>query len=261
MAWAFPTLYYAHVLGNLVATTEVSGFEIGKVLDRMEGTNYKAANTTTPMYFYPSTGPGGGSSLTADYLFIAGHNLGTIGATITLQKSSTGAWAGEEVNVTSKTPTDDLPIANEFASTSEDYWRAAITGTLSAAPYIAVCTWGEKTETANCKGRFSPYGESEKVNQNISATGILLGDHENYIDREIVLSWNNIPTDGTLDAKLKAHKNDVGRLSFGLAWEKTNHSSEIWLVRRKVNGYKETFSPQYGGLYKNISISFQGRME
>lgn len=68
------------------------------------------------------------SNLTLDFVGLAAHNLGTIGATVKVQYSlnSGGSWlnsaAGED------TPSDDQAIGFRFAAVTADYWRIEVSG-------------------------------------------------------------------------------------------------------------------------------------
>ena len=256
MAWAKVKLFYSNVLANLVATTSAAGFAVANLLDWKEGSWWQALNTTVPMYIYPSTGPGGGSALTADYLLIYGHNFGTIGATVTLQHSTTGAWAGEEVDITTHSPTNDKGFANLFTSATKDYWRLRITGTLSAAPYMAICVWGEFIDLAYASSSFDPHAEVVKANIKITQAGVVSGIHIKYSERQTSLRFND--ADDTLYQKIRTFWEDHGLKNFGLGWETTEHPDDVFLMRRDEN-FNNPFIK--GGLYRNITLNLKGRKE
>lgn len=256
MAWAKIKLFYANVLANLTATTTAAGYAVSNLLDWKEGSWWKALNTTVPMYIYPSSGPGGGSSLTADYLFISGHNLNTIGATVTLQRSATGAWGGEEVNVISFAPSDDKSLAKIFASVSDDYWRLRLTGSLSAAPFMAICVWGELTELNYVTSSFDPYGEVVKANTKKTQGGVISGRHIKYSERKIVLTFNH-EVDSVYQ-KVKTLWDNHGLKNFGLGWETTDHPDDIFLMRHDEN-FNNPFMKT--GLYRKITLNLTGRKE
>ena len=256
MAWAKVKIFYSHVLAKLAATTTAAGFAIANILDWMEGSWWLADNTTTPMYITIGSGPGGGDPLTADYLFISGHNFFTIGARVTLQKSSTGAWAGEEVDVTTETPSNDLTFAKLFTSTTEDYWRLKITGSLSAEPQIAICVWGELVELDLVTLSFDPDGENEFVNTKKTQGGVISGQHVKYRERDISLGFSE--SEDALYQKVKALKEDHGFQNFGLGWETTEHPAEVYLVRRE-KGFKNPLVK--GGSFRNVTLRVKGRRE
>ena len=93
--WAVPTIYYDYSLSGLVATSELTGFEASKLLDRLESTWWKSATATTPLY--RTFDAGEGNTYEADYFTMSGHNLNTIGATIGLQYSDGATTGGDLV--------------------------------------------------------------------------------------------------------------------------------------------------------------------
>ena len=256
MAWAKIKIFYANVLANLTATTTAAGYAVANLLDWKEGSWWKASNTTVPMYINPTTGPGGGENLAADYLFISGHNLSTIGATITLQRSTTGAWGGEEVNVVTFAPTNDRTFVKLFSWFKDDYWRLRITGTLSAAPFMAICVWGELTELNFVTVSFDPYGETVKVNTKITQGGVVSGRHIKYSERKIKLTFNNEAD--SIYQKVKTFWENHGLKNFGLGWETTEHPDDIFLMRHDEN-FNNPFVKT--GLYRNITLNLKGRKE
>jgi len=98
--WEVVKFYWQTMLGStgstLTATSALSGTAVNNIFNMLEGDRWEATDTTSPQYL--TYDAGAGNSFDADYLAIIGHNLNTIGATITLQYSATGAWAGEEVD-------------------------------------------------------------------------------------------------------------------------------------------------------------------
>ena len=89
--WAKPTIYYDHDLSGLIATSEVTGFEVGKILDRLESTWWKATSSADQFIVFDA---GAGNTISADYLGVANHNLS--GSNIELQCSDTN-YLQEEV--------------------------------------------------------------------------------------------------------------------------------------------------------------------
>ncbi len=87
-------------------------------------------------------------------------------------------------------PSDDLTIYKEFTSTTARFWRLKLTG-MSAPPEMAICVWGEATELKYAKS-FDPNAREDHANINVSSTGHLLGIHNNYVERSMNLSFQNI---------------------------------------------------------------------
>ena len=164
-------------------------------------------------------------SCSADYLLISGHNLNTVGAKITLQYSSDN-FAADINDAIVYVPKDDKTIVLEFDKIEARYTRLKIEDA-TAAPYMALAYWGDKMELKYATASFDPHGEREHVNQNVSQTGVLLGDYEDYIEWDLKISIASVITDGPHDRALQDWKRTVGRLPFGVAWEKTSHVSDI----------------------------------
>lgn len=392
--WAKPTIYYDYDLSGLVASSELTGYEASKLLDRLESTWWKSANATVPMYI--TFDAGSGNTITADYLAISGHNLNTIGALITLQYSSnnfdvsgsdlltnggfgsdTTGWtavaatlgsiaggqtgnclivatdsaangsayqdvtgltvgnhyklpvyfkkgsapsgaikagttsdddvygaltgltdadwtayfitfkatettaritftneatsSGQSVlfdtaslyllditdSFATYTPSSDLTFIKEFTSKTKRYWRLEITGTLSAAPYIAMGYWGELTEWDYLTAAFDPDAEEEVANLNESGTGVLLGDHVQWTKKDIPVALSD--ADDALYQRVKGWKDGAGLRNAIFAWNKTDYPSDIWVMRRKLKSFKAPFTK--GGVYRNISFVLMGRVE
>lgn len=260
MGWAKWKIFYKHDLTDLTATTTASGYDVDNLIDWQEDTWWVASNTTTPMYIYPASGPGNGSALTADYLGIYGHNLGTIGATVTLEKSDTGVWGGEEINVTDKTPTDDLTFVNEFTLTTEDYWRLKITGSLSAPPEIAICVWGQKTELERATGAFDPDREDMKLEISRTNLGFTSGKHVYFSDRVFPFERESILTGDTLDQEIDLLWKNHGLANLFLVWESTLHGVDAFLT--SLEGPPERpLIKNTGGNHRRLKLPFRGLKE
>lgn len=260
MNWGNVTLLWKHILANLVASSVDASYPVSNILLRREGSWYLAGGTTTPIYIYPASGPGGGSALTADFLFISGHNLATIGATVTLQHSTTGAWAGEEVNIATYAPTNDKTFALLFTSASKDYWRLRFAGTLSAAPQIAICYWGERAEIGLCVSSFDPNKRTTKSNIKKTQGGVISGIHKKYRERgSITYNFGKIDADGAEYTDLDEWDLNIGQAPFGVIWEPINHSTEVYLLHDKEGNFDMPLVD--GGLYRMAKLNLTGRME
>jgi len=258
MPWGKPKFYYEHNLSGLVATSTATGlYDVANLLDRLEGTFWKAANTTTPMYI--TFDAGSGNTVKADYLAISGHNLNTIGATIVLQYSTDNFSADINDAFTAFAPPNDLTLVKEFTSQTKRYWRLKITGTLSAAPYIAICYWGELFELDYCTVSFDPHAEEDNASDIVSHTGVLQEVDEQWTERAFAIGINGVETGGTLDNAITTWKTAIGLLNFCVAWNISAFPNDIWLMRRKKGKFVRPF--QKGGLYRNVSIPLVGRKE
>ncbi len=258
--WNHIRFYYQTMLGSpgstLTATTTAAGdYSVNYLFNMMEINSWLAANTTSPCYI--TYDAGSGNSKTADYLALIGHNLFSAGATVSLQYSDDNTnWSNA---FTAFAPTANTVCLKEFTQTSAHrYWRLAITGTLSSAPYLAVCIWGNMTDLDWATTDYDPYGQQEQANVNLSQGGYAAGIHLMYIERQITFNFDD--ADSTLYGKIKAWRDAVGIGNFFVGWETANNPNDVWLLRRDpsqafVNPLKT------GGAYRNITLNLLGRKE
>jgi len=256
--WAKIRMYYKTMLGSsgssISATSTAAGdYSINYIYNWLETNFWKSANTTTPMYI--SYDAGSGNTKTADYLAIIGHNLKTCGATIGLQYSSDDTTYYD--CFTAFAVIDDKVILKEFTSPGVyQYWRLAITGTLSVVPFIAICVWGDKTELDYATASFDPHEQNIKANIGLSQGGYVTGVHISYVTRELDLKFND--SDSTFYDKIKAWWDNHGIKNFFIAWDITNNPTEVYLMRAKEkisNPFNQT------GIMRDINLSLTGRKE
>mgnify|MGYP001090962720 CR=1 FL=1 len=77
-----------------------------------------------------------GAGVTASTFCIAAHNLGSVGATVTLERLVGAVWT----QVQQITPADDSPLIMSFSPISAQEWRAVFSG--ATAPRVAVMSLG-----------------------------------------------------------------------------------------------------------------------
>lgn len=260
--WAKIKFFWDSMLGSAessvtATSTETGGdYSVDYLHNWLEVNSWKALNTTTPMYITYDAGVG--NTMEGDYVTVLGHNLSTVGASISLECSSTGLWAGEEVEVLSATlPSSDNVFHKEFTNPgSFRYWRLVIAGTLSDAPYMTIGVWGLKTELDFVSTTFDPHKVNHKANISMSSGGYLTGVHEQYKERSISLAFSG--ADVSLYNKIKNWHDSVGIRNFFIAWDSENSSDDVFLVRSGEvfnNPFDET------GVYRDISIELKGRVE
>lgn len=170
-----PRILYENRLldGTPTATdTDATGdFSVNHLTDLRTYTFWKAASYGTKYITIDC-----GSAKSADSFGIISHNLATASATVSLESSATGAWAGEETaRVAGFVPAADTAIFKTFATASARYWRVKIV-TASVAPYIGVCMFGGALEfPVYPEAPFTP--ESEGIVAEIASgkEGNLLG--------------------------------------------------------------------------------------
>lgn len=123
-------LYDNAIVGSTITvTSEDTGFSKENAIDWLTWDFWKPTAAGTVYYTVDL-----GSSQSMDAWGIAAHDLGVNSATIKLQRSATGAWAGEQVDVgTAVSPTASEPILKTFTSVSSRYWRWEIVSATTAS--------------------------------------------------------------------------------------------------------------------------------
>jgi hypothetical protein len=249
MAWSKIHFYYAHQLSGLTATTADANYPISNILDRLDGTMYKGTSTATHYITYDA---GSGNTYTADYFTIGGDNLA--GATVVLQYSTDNFSADINDAFTAFTRTGSDPVVKEFTSQAKRYWRIKLTG-LTVNPQIALAHWGLRTELDYADVSYDPDAEEFKGNINVSEIGYLSGVHTKYYEKQIDIGFDD--ADDALYQKIKTWWRAVGMGCFFMAWEKTDHASDIWIVRPSPKRFKNPLTQ--GGGYRDINLALLGR--
>ena len=253
MSWSKITIYYKHNLSGLVASSTASGFDVANLLDRLERTLWKGDTISDITIKYDA---GSGNTYYANSLRIGRHNLGSVGALLAMQYS-TDDFASDINNAfTPFTPSYDKAIIQEFAAFETRYSRIKLTN-MTDKPYMAIAEWGRKTELAFATQSFDPHSYIDNDNINISAEGHLLGIHQTWKERDITLVFDH--ADDTLYQKLVDLYGVVDLQNFFCAWEKTDHATDAWLVRR--NPGKRNNPLVYGGVRRTITLNLTGRVE
>ena len=264
MAWAKLKFFWDTMLGStgstLTATsTESTGdFDVDYLYNMFETNMWKAEDTAIADPQYITYDAGVGNTKDADYLVIFGHNLNTAGVTVTLQHSTTGAWAGEEVDAfTGAAPSADTVYLKEFtAPGAKRYWRLRLAGHGSTAPYMKLCIWGLETELDWASSAFDPYDQKARANITKSYGGAVTGTHIKHHERS--LSLRMADSDDTLYQKVKTWWDTHGLNNLFVAWDTTNNPNDVWLMMPSTR-FRHPFNQT--GVYRDISISFTGRRE
>lgn len=280
--WAKPRFYYYNILGQagqvLTATSAATGYSVDNLYNMLEVNAWKANATTDPCYITVDTNA---CVLTAaDYVAFAGHNLGTINASVTLQWSTdASSWTDLFTAVMLR---NDKAFLKEFTNPgSKRYWRLKITGH-NAAPQIAVLAFGLKTEFDYVSSSLDPHAEEVMANVNLSYGGYVTGAHTLYSERGFSISFEDVSlnigtqylADGTYTAggsitaigsttttyydKLKHWWANSGLKNFFLRWEANNSPDDIFLMRPDT---KFNNPLKLGGAYRDITLNLAGRKE
>ena len=250
--WSKIRFFYEHALdqGTLVATSQVSGYEVENLYSMFEVNLWKATSTADQYHTFDA---GSGKTYTADYDVIHGHNLHTAGATVVLQYSNDNFSSDIHDVYTAFSPDSDGTILKRFDSISSRYWRRKITGQ-TVPPFMAIGIWGSETELDYASSDFDPHAYTDKANVNISDTGYLLGIHDKYQERNIAISFEDAESE--LYDQITAWNDFVGLGNFFIAWELSLHTSDVWLVHSDP-AFKNPLTQ--GGRFRNINLSLKGR--
>lgn len=258
-AWANIKFFWDTMLGSagstLTATsTDSTGdYSTAYIYNMSEVNKWKAASSTFQIFGFDA---GAGNSYDADYLIVSGHNLFTVGAEVFLQCSTTGAYLGEHTTlVNTFTPISDDTFLIEFSAPGvHRYWRFFIQS-MTGAPYMAICIWGNKTELEVANASFDPHGQKVAANVNMSYGGYVTGIHIKHTERVMTLSWE---ADAALYAKILAWWEGSGLKNFFVAWDTANNPTEVYLMRPE----KTFINPMsLNGAYRNVTLKLTGRKE
>jgi hypothetical protein len=226
-------LYDNRLLDGTLSSSEVmSGFDVNNVIDyrpytywvaNNSGTNYISVDCVTPK--------------TADCLGIIGHNLYSIGASVSVWSSNNGInWIQRLVF----NPTSDKALLKTFTQASARYWKLQIVNT-SGQPRIAVVFIGNKLEFPYPPNApFVPYSESIEVESKRSKTGHLLGSVIKYKQIEISINFSDLTRDWVNTYFKPFWDNHASELKpFFWAWD-IDYSSDVFYVTIQDNMKYET---------------------
>lgn len=256
MPWAKIKFFWKSMPGKegsgLWASSTRAGFDVSSIYNMMETNMWTADTAAGPHYITCDAGEG--KETKADYLAVSGHNLGSLGALVSLQYSADGQ--GYTDALAPFTPSTDSSFVKEFANPGAyRFWRIKIDNTPSA-PYLTVCIWGESTELDYATASFDPHEQETKSSVNVSQGGYLAGAHAHYTERS--LSFRIEDAGEALYEKIREWREGNGLKNFFVMWEPAGHPEEVFLMRpepRFSNPLKA------GGSRRDIFINLKGRKE
>lgn len=149
---------------------------------------------------------------------------------------------------------DDVTDYLAAGAISNRYWRLRFTGH-AAAPEVAICIWGNKTEIKRAL-LFDPYEEEIKANVVKGPTGYVLGVHNQYRERRMDLRFNNV--DSATYQKLKAWWDGSGLRNFFVAPDRRNYPDDVFLMMPDPR-FRNPFI--HGGTRREVNLTLTGRRE
>lgn len=249
MATAFPKFFYDNVLndGTPVASTTAAGnFSVLNLRDWRPYTWWKP--TALPATVTVDCGV----SVSADYFAVYGHDLFTGGCTIEVRRS-TDNFAASNVLVSSKTPANNDPFAQEFTSVSSRYWRLNITGT--TAPSIAIAAIGAGlTMPRRLNAGLDVLGRQVVGATNKSEKGHPLGKVITFEEWRKTLSWTGLTWSWLRSTWIPAWESHLRGSPYLFAWDITDNPGEIWLVQSG----EQFAAPQTIGSYAELAFDVMG---
>ena len=215
---------------SLTATDTDADADVLNIIDHRQGTFWKAASSGTKTIEVDM-----GSAVDVDSLGIISHNLGadSANATLSVESSTTGAWASEEIErLAGFIPADDTAIFKPFTSANARYWRLKIV-TAAVAPFLAVALLGESLEFERwIDGVFKPKPQTAKGETNDNADGLFINSVVASHRLKYNVNFSNLTpawVTANLTPAIETH------LKFGLpffwVWDKDNHPTAIYYVR------------------------------
>jgi len=243
--------------GTPTATDTETGYDVLNIRDLKTFTSWKAASSGTKYITVDC-----GSAKNVDALGIMKHTLGTAAASVSVESSSTGAWAGEQTErLAAFVPTTDKAILKTFTTASAQYWRVKIV-TASVAPEIAVLMIGVRlTFPYPPESPFRPVSESIEAESVRSKTGQRLGTIVRYHPYKIDARWTYLLR-SWIDSDFLSFWNDwASELSpFFWAWDITTYPAD---VRWVTVDQSSSFEPSVSTLtyYDELTLRMEGVRE
>ena len=161
-----PIILYNNLLKNYTVTvsSEDSAYPKGNLTDGDINSLFKPQNSSDLTIRIDA-----GASVAVDAFCIGPkHNLATVSATVALQYSATGAWAGEEANLfTPFDPATDNSYQHKLATQqSARYWQVKLSG-MSGTPQIGEIAFGARLMLPYFSGG---YDKERRVEGNINVS-------------------------------------------------------------------------------------------
>ena len=208
--------------GTLSATSEATGFEKENAIDWLTNDWWKPSAGGT---YYITVDLGSADS--ADYLGIAGHNLGTESATVSVEYSSDNFSGDINDAFTPVALTSDAVYVKSFSTQSARYWRlkvastnAALIGQVSIGAQMAIT---EQPDVGFSPPNFSPDDKiinsksegGQFIGRSVVSLGVEFSIPFMFLDPAWVrTTWEDFTTHGK-------------RYPFFYVWDLTNFPDEV----------------------------------
>lgn len=220
--------------GTPTATDTAAGYSVLNIRDLKSFTSWKGASSGTKYLTVDC-----GSAKVADTLAIFKHNLGTAGATVSVESSpDNSTWTNRLAGFV---PSTDRAILKTFITQTYRYWRVKIV-TASTAASIAELMLGVRMEFPYPPDSpFIPASLKIEADSNRSKTGQLLGTVVRYKPYKIAPKWSSLSrswVDATFRPFWEGYASEL--YPFFWAWDVTTFPSDVRFVTIDPESSMET---------------------
>jgi len=242
---------YAETYGINSVTTEDSSYPKENLVDWRYYTQYKGTSTATHNIVIDM---GATLGTAPNYLVMANHNMGTAGATVTVQHDDNAGFTSP-TSVGNASPSTDNPFAISLTAGVERYWRIQITS-LGANPEIGMLFLGPQYQMPVLpQDGYDVDMQQVSMRVNQSLGGHHLGSVLNATDRVIRASFRYLT-----EAQAATYRDfwedhfSKGKPVFYMP-DNTNYSSRIYILRAPDNPQLAMVSQ---GTYRHVNFEGVG---
>ena len=187
-----------------------------------------------------------------DAIFLAGHNLWTAGAKITLQHDDGGVWT-DVAEIDSADLSSDDPVMRVGTAVSDTDWRLNIElDTANDALYFGVIMVGESVafpRGVNLDYAPDHWNRNDEFETVHSESGLLMQAVRLVKPSMVRIAMRMLPESWVQD-EWPAILNWINRYPFAFAWGTTNYPQQaIYCVKRSIE------TPRLDGLQNRFALS------
>ncbi len=185
MSFELPIILHKNVfdLGTLTVTTEEPGFPKENILDLRLNTVFSPTGNGTLQIDVT-----GVPSQLVDTLVIGGHDLNTRGATVEVFRDT-----GTPVSLGSITPTNDDQFLLKLTAGTDTSFRIEITG-LTGVPVIGIIMLGKRIVFPRTPVQGFNFDDVTGFGETfVSETGQFLGSANQFLQRNVLATWDFLP--------------------------------------------------------------------
>lgn len=222
--------------GTPIASATASGFDARHLADTRPFTFWRAPAAGTYTIKVDA-----GSAKAVDTLAICGHNLATIGATISVESSpDDAAWT---TRCAAFTPASDYAALRTFASATIRHWRITITAPLGV-PELAVCFLGSRLDfPAPPNAPYIPAEQDVEGETTISERGYPLGTAIRFKPLRTKPSFSDLPRTWVFDTFRPVWEDYLSdRRLFFYAWDLATYPNDFIYLAQHVGKYNPAVS-------------------